>query len=198
MIKKTPRKELPLERKHTKWICGKLKVNQGSTFPSETLPSSDRPQQSPFENSWSFSKSVRNRETCQKRRFPVLLRLLAVCPANTRRKKLDICKFTRLVANLHGCALNQSIPPFVSDGGKERRSFKFFRREIRGVRIEKSGAALAQIHTPLPARHHHYSRSTWSSYFHTLLQFTQVNFLQMNTKTSPQTKILLLLYKLKT
>ena len=102
MIKKTPRKELPLERKHTKWICGKLKVNQGSAFPSETSPSSDRPQQSPFENSWSFSKSVRNRETCQKRRFPVLLRLLAVCPTNTRKKTryLQIyatcCKFARL------------------------------------------------------------------------------------------------------
>ena len=42
MIKKTPCKGLPLERKHTKWICGKLKVNQGSAFPSETPPSSDR------------------------------------------------------------------------------------------------------------------------------------------------------------
>ena len=114
----------------------------------------------------SVRKFLELLKICQKSRnlsktpFPVLLRLLAVCPTNTRGKKLDICKFTRLVANLHGCALNQSIPPFVSDGGKERRSFKFFRREIRGVRIEKSGAALAQIHTPLPARHHHYSRST--------------------------------------
>ena len=159
VIKKTPRKELPLERKHTKWICGILKVNQGSAFPSETPPSSDRPQQSPFENSWSFSKSVRNRETCQKRRFRCCCASWR-CVRLTRGKKLDICKFTRLVANLHGCALNQSIPPVVSDGGEERRSFKFFRREIRGVRIEKSGAALAQIHTPLPARHHHYSRST--------------------------------------
>ena len=159
MIKKTPRKELPLERKHTKWICGKLKVNQGSAFPSETPASSDRPHQSPFENSWSFSKSVRNRETCQKRRFRCCCASWQ-CVRLTRGKKLDICKFTRLVANLHGCALNQSIPPFVSDGGKERRSFKFFRGEIRGVRIEKSGAALAQIHTPLPARRHHCSRST--------------------------------------
>ena len=114
----------------------------------------------------SVRKFLELLKICQKSRnlsktpFPVLLRLLAVCRTNTRGKKLDICKFTRLVANLHGCALNQSIPPFVSDGGKERRSFKFFRREIRGVRIEKSGAALAQIHTLLPARHHHYSRST--------------------------------------
>ena len=99
MIKKTPRKELPLERKHTKWICGKLKVNQGSALPSETPSSSDRPQQSPFENSSSFSKSVRNRETCQIRRFPVLLRLLAQ-HARKKTRYLQIyatcCKFARL------------------------------------------------------------------------------------------------------
>ena len=102
MIKKTPRKELPLERKHTKWICGKLKVNQGSAFPSETSPSSDRPQQSPFENSWSFSKSVRNRETCQKRRFRCCCASWQ-CVGLTRTEKtryLQIyatcCKFARL------------------------------------------------------------------------------------------------------
>ena len=93
VIKKTPSKGLPLERKHTKWICGKLKVNQGSAFPSETPPSSDRPQQSPFENSWSFSKSVRNRETCQKRRF-------RCCCASWRCVRLTRAEKNSIFANL--------------------------------------------------------------------------------------------------
>ena len=70
--------------------------------------------------------------------FPVLRLFLAGL-----EKSCDICKFTRLVANLQDCALNRSIPPFVSDEAKERRSFTFFWREIMGVCIEKSwGCAL--------------------------------------------------------
>ena len=69
--------------------------------------------------------------------FPVL-RLFLAGPER-RVKSCDICKFTRAVANFRDCAPNWSIPPFVSDGGKERQSFTFFCREIRGVCIEKSG-----------------------------------------------------------
>ena len=78
--------------------------------------------------------------------FPVLRLFLAGLERCV--KSCDICKFTRLVANLQDCALNRSIPPFVSDEAKERRSFTFFWREIMGVCIEKSeGSAFAQIHT---------------------------------------------------
>ena len=78
--------------------------------------------------------------------FPVLRLFLA--GLERRVKSCDICKFTRAVANFRDCAPNRSIPPFVSDEGKERRSFTFFWREIRGVCIEKSGgSAFAQIHT---------------------------------------------------
>ena len=69
--------------------------------------------------------------------FPVLRLFLA--GLERRVKSCDICKFTRAVANFRDCAPNRSIPPFVSDEGKERRSFTFFWREIRGVCIEKSG-----------------------------------------------------------
>ena len=193
MIKKTPRKELPLERKHTKWICGKLKVNQGSSDLNRDGDCCDH--QTDQTEALQFKKSLEIFKIWQISRNPSKNCCFLCCASCASwqgwiEKSCDICKFTRVVANLRDCAPDQSIPPFVSDGGKERRSFKFFRREIRGVRIEKSGAALAQIHTPLPARHHHYSRSTWSSYFQTLLPFIQVNSLQ---KTSPQTKILLML-----
>ena len=98
-----------------------------------------------------FEKSLELLKICQKSQNPSKICCFLCCASSwqlTGGKSCDICKFTRLVANLQDCAPNRSIPPFVSDEGKERRSFTFFWREIRGVCIEKSGgSAFAQIHT---------------------------------------------------
>ena len=139
------KENLPLES--TKQICGILKVNQGEAISSETarrLGSSD----DVFSRLWiqkipgtsqNLSEIAKPVKTLL---FPVLRRLFLAAD-QLEGKSCDICKFTRAVANLQDCAPNRSIPPFVSDGGKERRSFTFFWREILGVCIEKSqGSAL--------------------------------------------------------
>ena len=89
-------------------------------------------------NPWKFSKSVRYRKTRQKFAVSGVAPLLGRAGA-TCKKLWYLQIYTRAVANFRDCAPNRSIPPFVSDGGKERRSFTFFWREIRGVCIEKSG-----------------------------------------------------------
>ena len=196
VIKKTPRKELPLERKHTKWICGKLKVNQGSAFPSETPPSSDRPQQSPFENSSSFSKSVRNRETCQKRRFRCCCASWQ-CVRLTRGEKNSI--FANLRDLLQICTVAHWTSPshhlFRMEAKNDDRSSSF---------AEKSGGSALRnqgLHSrkfTLPCQPGAITaRDQLDRHFFTLFSHSFKWILcKWTQRTSPQTKILLMLYKL--
>ena len=143
---------------NTKWICGRLKVNQGAKYlnrngtPTVIIrrpEGSTRKIPGSSQNLSDIAKPVKNLP------FPVL-RLFLAGPER-RVKSCDICKFTRELLQIFGIAhrTGPSHHLFRMEAKNDDRSPSFGEKSGGSALRNQGGSAFAQIHTLSPGLTYH-------------------------------------------